>query len=228
MAIRLSYSFIRSKKRRRTISLHIKEDGRIVIYAPYRTPKWEIEKFLQEKESWISDKVSEKEKRLREAEKTFQPGEKFLYLGEWYPLEMQERGNRGSPLKLAFGKFILNGDHMADARDLFCDWYKREAKEKIKERVDYYSHRFQLVPEGIKITSARSRWGSCSRDNRLSFSWRIIMASLSVIDYVLIHELAHIREKNHSKKFWDYLESLFPGYRKQRHWLRENGHLLQI
>ena len=228
MAIRLSYSLIRSKKRRRTISLHIKEDGRIVIYAPYRTPKWEIEKFIQEKQSWIVEKVSEKEKRIKEAERAFLPGEKFLYLGEWYPLEMQEPGSQEPPLKLAFGKFILHHDHLPEARDLFCDWYKKEAKERIKERVDYYSRRFRLIPEGIKITSARFRWGSCSRDNRLSFSWRIIMGSLSVIDYVLIHELVHIREKNHSRNFWNYLESVFPGYKKHRHWLRENGHLLQL
>jgi len=219
---------MRSKKRRRTISLHIKEDGKIVIYAPYRTPKWEIEKFIQEKQPWISEKVLEKEKKIKEAEKTFLPGEKFLYLGEWYPLEMQESASQGPPLKLAFGKFILNDDHTAEARDLFCNWYKREAKEKITERVDYYSHRFHLVPEGIKITSARFRWGSCSRDNRVSFSWRIIMGSLSVIDYVLIHELVHIREKNHSRNFWNYLASIFPDYRQHRHWLRENGHLLQI
>ncbi len=228
MAIRLSYHLIRSEKRRKTISLHIKEDGRIVIYTPYHTPKWEIEKFIKEKKSWIIEKISEKEKRIKEVEKTFHPGEKFLYLGEWYPLEMQEPRSKEPALKLVFGKFILNHDHVEEARDLFANWYKKEAKEKIKERVDYYSNRFQLFPEGIKITSARSRWGSCSRDNRLSFSWRVIMASLAVIDYILIHELVHIREKNHSKKFWNYLESVLPDYRKHRRWLRENGHLLQL
>jgi hypothetical protein len=228
MAIRLSYHLIRSKKRRKTISLHIKEDGKIVIYTPYHTPRWEIEKFIKEKQSWIVEKISEKEKRTKEVEKTFHPGEKFLYLGEWYPLEMQEPRSKEPPLKLVFGKFILNHDHVEEARALFGNWYKREAKEKITERVDYYSNRFQLFPEGIMITSARSRWGSCSRDNRLSFSWRIIMASLAVIDYILIHELVHIREKNHSKKFWNCLESVLPEYRKHRRWLRENGHLLQL
>lgn len=228
MAIPFSYHLIRSKKRRKTISLHIKEDGKIVIYTPYCTPKWEIEKFIEEKESWIIGKISEREKRTKEVEKTFLPGEKFLYLGEWYPLEIQESSNRGAPLTLAFGKFILSHDRIGEARDLFCHWYKKEAKEKITERVDHYGNRFQLLPEGIKITSARSRWGSCSRDNRLSFSWRIIMASLTIIDYVLIHELVHIREKNHSQKFWNYLESVLPDYRKHRSWLRENGHLLQL
>jgi predicted metal-dependent hydrolase len=222
------YYLIRSKKRRKTISLHIKEDGRIVIYTPYHTPKWEIEKFIRERQSWIVGKISETEKRIKEGEKTFLPGERFLYLGEWYPLEMQESTNKESPLRLVFGKFILNRDRIEEARDLFSQWYKREAKERIGERVDYYSNRFQLFPQGIKITSARSRWGSCSRDNRLSFSWRIMMASLAVIDYILIHELAHIREKNHSKKFWAYVESVLPDYKKHRHWLRENGHLLQL
>jgi predicted metal-dependent hydrolase len=228
MAIRLSYHLIRSKKRRKTISLHIKEDGKIIIYTPFRTPKWEIERFIEEKQSWIVEKISETEKRIKEGEKTFLPGEKFLYLGEWYPLEIEESANKKPPLTLAFGRFILDHNHRAEARDLFCNWYKKEAKEKITERVGHYSDRFQLFPEGIRITSARSRWGSCSRDNRLSFSWRIIMASLTVIDYVLIHELVHIREKNHSHKFWNHLETVLPDYRKQKSWLRENGHLLQL
>jgi len=228
MAIHLSYHLIRSKKRRRTISLRIKEDGKIVIYAPHHTPKWEIEKFIKEKQIWIVNKISEKEKQIIEAEKTFLSGERFLYLGEWYPLEIHEFDHKEPPLRLSFGKFILNKDHIEGARDLFIKWYKREAKEKIVGRIDYYSHRLHLFPRGIRITNARSRWGSCSRDNRLSFSWRIIMASLTVIDYILIHELVHIREKNHSKRFWTTLESILPDYRKHRLWLKENGHLLQV
>ena len=228
MAIHLSYHLIRRKKRRRTISLRIKEDGKIVIYAPHHTPKWEIEKFIKEKQIWIVNKISEKEKQIKEAEKTFLSGERFLYLGEWYPLEIHEFDHKEPPLRLSFGKFILNKDHIEGVRDLFIKWYKREAKEKIVGRIDYYSHRLHLFPRGIRITNARSRWGSCSRDNRLSFSWRIIMASLTVIDYILIHELVHIREKNHSKRFWTTLESILPDYRKHRLWLKENGHLLQV
>ena len=228
MAIFLSYHLIRSKRRRRTISLQIKEDGKVVISAPYHTPKWEIEKFIKEKESWVVQKISEKEKQIKEGEKTFLPGERFLYLGEWYPLEIHDSDHKGLPLRLSFGNFILNKDHIGEARDLFIQWYKREAKEKIVGRIDYYSHRLHLFPMGIRITNARSRWGSCSRDNRLSFSWRMIMASLPIIDYILIHELVHIREKNHSKRFWVTLESILPDYRKYRLWLKENGHLLQV
>jgi predicted metal-dependent hydrolase len=228
MAVRLSYHLIRSKRRKKTISLQIKEDGKVVISAPYHTPKWEIEKFIKEKEFWVVQKISEKEKQIKEGEKTFLPGERFLYLGEWYPLEIHESDHKGPPLRLSFGNFILNKNNIGGARDLFIQWYKREAKEKIVGRIDYYSYRLHLFPKGIRITNARSRWGSCSRDNRLSFSWRIIMASLPIIDYILIHELVHIREKNHSKRFWVTLESILPDYRKYRLWLKEKGHLLKV
>jgi predicted metal-dependent hydrolase len=219
---------IRSKRRRKTISLHIKEDGRVVIYVPYHTPKGEIEGFIKEKESWVIKKISEKERSIKETEKAFIPGEKFLYLGESYPLEIGDTRYRGLPLKLSFGKFILDKDRLEEARDLFIHWYKREAKEKIEGRLHYFSNRLQLFPKGLKITSAKYRWGSCSRDSRLSFSWKIIMAPLSVIDYVLIHELVHIKEKNHSKRFWTYLETILPDYRKHRFWLKENGYRLWL
>lgn len=225
---RLNVQLIRSKKRRKTLSLRIKEDGSIVLYVPYHTPKGEIEGFIKGKESWVIKKISEKERSIKETEKAFIPGEKFLYLGESYPLEIRESDHQEPPLKLSFGKFILDQGHIEEARDLFVQWYKREAKEKIAGRVDYYSNRLDLFPKGIKITSAKYRWGSCSRDNRLSFSWRMIMAPLTILDYILIHELAHIKEKNHSRRFWRYLESILPDYRRQRLWLKENGHRLRF
>lgn len=224
----LDFQLIRSKRRRKTISLHIKEDGRVVIYVPYHTPKGEIEGFIKEKESWVIKKISEKGRSIKETEKAFITGEKFLYLGESYPLEIGDTHYRGLPLRLSFGKFILDKDRLEEARDLFIHWYKREAKEKIEGRLHYFSNRLQLFPKGLKITSAKYRWGSCSRDSRLSFSWKIIMAPLSVIDYVLIHELVHIKEKNHSKRFWTYLETILPDYRKHRFWLKENGYRLWL
>jgi predicted metal-dependent hydrolase len=228
MDFHLNYQLKRSKKRIKTISLQIKEDGHIAIYAPYHTPKGEIEKFLDNNQSWILKKLSEKESSIKKVEKAFLPGETFFYLGELYPLDIQESDFKGSPLKLSFGKFILEENRVGEARDLFIKWYKKEAAENLTRRIDYYSHRLQLFPKGIKITSAKHRWGSCSRNNRLSFSWRMIMAPLSAIDYILIHELVHIKEKNHSKRFWNYLESILPEYREHKRWLKEKGHLLQL
>jgi predicted metal-dependent hydrolase len=219
---------IKSKRRRKTISLHIKEGGNIVIRAPHKASKREIEEFIREREAWVVEKLTEEEERRKELQKAFVPGEKFLYLGESYPLEIDESDRKELPLKLSFGKFVLNRDRIEEARNLFIEWYKREAKEKIEARVRYYSDRFHLLPKGTKITGAKSRWGSCSRDDRLSFSWRIIMAPLRIIDYILVHELVHIKEKNHSRNFWAALEGILPDYRERRVWLKKNGHRLWL
>ena len=208
------------------MSLRIKDDGKIVIYVPHRTLPEEIERFIEKSRSWVSRKVSERENSVREAERGFVQGERFLYLGEAYPLSMEANGDKGPPLKLSFGRFILDQDRVNEAKDLFTQWYRAEARENLEGRIDYYSHHLLLFPKAVRITSARSRWGSCSGDNRLSFSWRIIMAPLDVIDYIIIHELAHIREKNHSRRFWSYLESIVPDYKERRNWLKENGYSL--
>jgi len=225
---RFNFQLIKSKGRRKTISLHIREGGEIVIHAPHKASKREIEEFLREREAWVVRKLLEEKERRKELQRGFVPGEKFLYLGEWYPLEIDESGRKGLPLTLSFGNFVLNKDYIEEAKDLFVEWYKREAKEKIEGRVRYYSNRFRLFPKQTKITGAKSRWGSCSRDNRLSFSWRIIMAPLKIIDYVLVHELVHIKEKNHSPNFWSALEKILPDYRECRVWLRRNGHRLWL
>jgi len=228
MDTHFNYQLIRSKKRRKTISLHIKGDGRIAIYAPYRTPQWEIERFVKERERWISAKLSERERAIESTRKSFSPGEEFLYLGESYPLEIEDGPAERASLRLSFGKFILRGNRLGEARDLFIAWYRKEARDKLIERVAFYSSKFELFPKGVKITSARSRWGSCSRDNLLCFSWRMMMVPLHVLDYVLIHELVHIKEKNHSRRFWNYLESLVPDYKECRRWLREHEHLVAL
>ena len=223
----LDYHLIRSRKRRRTISLQIKEDGAIALSVPYRTPVGEIERFLEERRPWICKKLAEREKRKKETAKTFADGEEFLFLGEWYPLTI-EKNEQGVPFRLYSGRFLLRSRYAEKIRDLFIRWYQGEARERIVERTLFYSRRLLLSPKGIKITSAQHRWGSCSRGDRLCFSWRIIMAPLPIIDYVVIHELVHIKEKNHSRRFWSHVESILPDYRVRRLWLRENGHLLQI
>jgi hypothetical protein len=96
------------------------------------------------------------------------------------------------------------------------------------ERVAYYSRQLSLFQEGIKITSAHYRYGSCSSKNRLSFTWRLVMAPLAVIDYIIIHELIHIKVKNHSKAFWDSVGTVMPDFRTHKRWLKENGHSLKL
>lgn len=225
----ISYSLVRSKKRRRTMSIQIMPDGRVVIRAPSRTPQAEIDRFFKTRSAWLQKKLLERE-RLPGGDAVkpprFTPGEKFLYLGEWYPLEVQDRNGRKAPLMLSWGTFILDAGRTVEAKDLFARWYKDEARKLLSDRVNHYGKCLNLFPSGITITSAQFRYGSCSPKNRLSFSWKLIMAPLPVIDYIVVHELIHIKEKNHSRRFWVSVEAAMPDYKKYRVWLRENHHLL--
>ncbi len=110
----------------------------------------------------------------------------------------------------------------------FTNWYKERAYEKIKERVEFYAQKRGLKYNRVNITSAEKRWGSCSAKGNLNFSWRLIMAPLPVVDYVVVHELVHLIEKNHSKEFWKKVKLFMPDYEKYKDWLKEKGHLLTL
>jgi len=213
------------------LSLRIMPDGRIVIRAPYRTPLAEIESFFQSRKDWVRKKLGEMDAAAGKdgpSTRMFASGEKFLYLGESYPLEIQSKDGRKRPLTLSWSRFILDEERTDEARVLFIEWYREEAKRLFADRVDHYSKRLNLLAKSIKITSAESRYGSCSPTNSLCFTWRLIMAPLAVIDYVIIHELVHVKVKNHSKKFWESVALAMPGYKVHRSWLRKNNHLLRL
>jgi predicted metal-dependent hydrolase len=124
--------------------------------------------------------------------------------------------------------FYLSRSAQARAEPVFIRWYKARALEFISERAALHAARFGLVHQGIRITSARTRWGSCSPEGRLNFTWRLILAPPEVVDYVVLHELAHLKVKNHSKRFWNKLQSMMPDYKSHVAWLRQNGHGLSL
>jgi predicted metal-dependent hydrolase len=226
----IDYHLVRSRKRRKTLLLTIERDGRVVIRVPYCTPEREIEAFFNGKLAWVKKKIEEKQKSIQNAEhlKQFVSGEKFLYLGEHYPLEMREPGKGRSRLALSHGVFFLDSDCTVKARDIFIQWYKERAREIFTERVNFYSRKLKLYPKEIRISSAKTRYGSCTADNNVFFSFRLVMAPYPKIDYVIVHELAHIKIKNHSQRFWRYMEEVMPEYRKYRKWLKDNSLLLDI
>jgi len=225
--MKLDYLLVRSKKRKKTISLQVKADGTTVVYAPYRTPLGEIDNFFNKKKRWLRLKIEEREKILKEIKpKEYLNGEIFLYLGIPYQLKIEDKSDGCNSLTFSSSQFVLARDRMHQGRQLFIEWYKKRSREYIEEMVNHYSQTLGLNPSGIRISNALCRWGSCSSDNHLSFSWLLIMAPCSVIDYVVVHELAHMKEKNHSKRFWSLVAKTIPDYKKQRLWLKENGHLL--
>jgi predicted metal-dependent hydrolase len=220
------YILKRSRKRRKTISLQISSKAEVIVSAPYFTKDCEINRFVQEKQNWIQ-KIIQKQKAalLQNKDKQYISGEKFYYLGEPYPLETFFQQNLPAGLVFWGNRFYLNcPDGAARQKGYFTAWYKAKAREYLPRQAESLGRGLQLPLRNIRITSAQTRWGSCSGENNLAFSFRLIMAPRRVIDYVIVHELMHIKEKNHSAKFWKLMEISMPEYKTQRKWLKDNGH----
>lgn len=226
----ITYKIKRSRKRRKTISLQISDKSEIVIAAPHFTPLEEINRFVQEKQNWINKTIrTQKEEAIRIKEREFITGEKFYYLGASYPLEVIFDPFETEGVSLLNHCFYINTRGNRDLRKYyFVSWYKKKAREYICQRVDFFRSVLKLQSGTITISSAEKRWGSCSPDDNLSFSFRLIMAPPDVIDYVVIHELMHIKEKNHSSKFWALVELAMPEYKNHRRWLQNNHRALML
>ncbi len=213
------------RSRRRTIALEIAPNATLVVRAPLREPLARIEEFVREKAGWISRHLSRVALRPHHCPKEFTEGEKFLYLGQAYVLRLKDNGV--APL-LFQDEFVLNRACRPFAKQMFVNWYIKEAKKTIGERARVLARKFGFSYQDVKITAASRRWGSCSVKDELNFTWRLVMAPMAVIDYVVVHELAHTREKNHSRNFWRVVAAMMPDYKTQLKWLRENEKLLEL
>jgi predicted metal-dependent hydrolase len=146
-------------------------------------------------------------------------------LGNTYSLEIV-KGQR-KPLLLE-GNFKLAESAQSKAKLAFERWYRAQAREILTERVEHYAGQYGFEYKKIGITSARTRWGSCSANGSLNFSWRLLLAPLEAVDYVVVHELVHTVFHNHSKRFWKRVEKIMPDYKERRKWLRRNGQQLTL
>ena len=225
----LTYRIIRTKRRKKTLSLHIEHDGSIVIRALSHLLTAAVGKFFNEKKPWIDKKLRQiAVERGDHKPKEFVSGEDFYYLGGRHKLQISAKTDHQRPFFFTDDTFCLDERCQEKAKDLFVTWYKEQAEITIRERLHVYREQMQLSPKRERITSAKHQWGGCSSRNTLSFSWRLMMAPLSVIDYIVVHELAHIKEKNHSPRFWKIVETTLPDYRHRRNWLKRHGYLLNL
>jgi predicted metal-dependent hydrolase len=210
---------IRSK--RKTVAIVVRPDASVIVRAPLRATRASILEFVEKNTAWIEKKQAQARETALPAPREYVAGARFEYLGNEYLLEIVQ-GQKKS-LLMEDGKFKLAMSARQAARLAFERWYREQARKIISERVDYYVqlHGFQYSRLGI--TSARTRWGSCSASGALNFSWRLIQAPIEVVDYVVVHELVHTVIHNHSGRFWKRVEQTMPDYRERRTWLRKNG-----
>jgi len=213
---------VRSK--RKTLSLIVETDGTLTVRAPLRMKDTDIRRFIEEKKGWINQKQA---KALKDAvaPRQFVDGESFLYLGKEVTLRIVPNGNSALMMD---GIFKLTKSAQLRAESVFEDWYKKQARKVLSERVIFFAHKYGFKVGKIRISSARTRWGSYSSKGTLSYTWRLVMAPLEIIDYVVVHELCHSKELNHSKAFWAQVEAILPDYKWRRKWLKSNGAKLRL
>lgn len=155
----------------------------------------------------------------------YQLQKKYLYLGKTY--EVVHRQNQKNIVELA-DKLYIASNNPKYVRTYLLAWYKQQARRVIANRVMHYSRISGVQFQSIRIGSTETQWGSCSSQKNLHFNWKLIMAPLPVIDYVVTHELAHIAELNHSRAFWEKVRRMYPLYRYYRTWLKRYGETLTI
>lgn len=212
------------RSHRKTIGLQITNDARLIVRAPHFAPEGLIYKLVRQKGPWIKAKQDYfKQRQGKIPVRKFEPGEEFLYLGQGYPLVVTENLPKAVILD---GSLMISNVVLGNARDHIENWYKDQALGYITQRVENYTRMSDFKYRSIRINNATTRWGSCGGKDTLNFTWRLIMAPARVVDYVVVHELVHLKQRDHSRKFWIKVAEMMPDYSQDERWLKHNGHLL--
>lgn len=216
----IPYTIVRSS--RKTVALVVNSEAQLVVRAPYRVSEREIESFVKKKERWILEKqlqisaFGEKHSQI-----VAEDGEAILYLGNAYTIQRSEC----EYISIDSTFLYIPREYAID--DIIV-WLKEEALHVVTERAVFYADLMGVKFADIKLSEAKSRWGSCSAKNSLNFAWRLIMCPVAAIDYIVVHELSHIKYKNHGAEFWARVKTVLPNYKEQQDWLKLNRKLMEI
>jgi predicted metal-dependent hydrolase len=222
----INFQIIRSPKRR-TLTITVERDQRIVVHAPDRTPEQEVHRIVEAKRQWILEKIHHPQKykvRPHAPGKEVVNGESALYLGTEYRIEVGETTSGA----IEFARiFTVPPAHLARRRKVLRGWYLAQAKVEILARVIRHARELGVTYKGARIVDNRYRWGSCTVRDNVNFNWRLIKAPMFVIDYVIVHELAHLIEGNHTTEFWSIVRAKVPLVEKAKAWLKQHGQMLE-
>ncbi len=228
----ISYT-VRISDRAKYLRLSISMKNGLEVIVPKGQGNIDIEPFLKKKSSWIIEKL-EHLKKIDDQGKSriIRENSKILYLGEQFSLKNNPALLTGQISKNEQTVYVnldalkQSGNYQGCLRLLFEAWYKDQAKLIISARVDYYKVIIGVQINKISIKNQKSRWGSSSSLKNLNFNWKLIMAPMEIIDYLVIHELAHQKVPNHSKYFWEVVKYYCSDYKDHEQWLKQNGHKL--
>ena len=217
----LSYTLLRRK--RRTIGFKVDFDG-LTVSASLREPYTYLDQLISERAAWIAAKLKEIDAR-RIPERKWKNGERLPLLGDEVELYLYRTYTRSEPIHHA-GKILVGVPDTHDAQTIqtrVANWYKRRAEQDFQTRIALLAPRLGVALPPMKLSNAKSTWGMCLPSGLIRLSWRLIKAPPPQIDYVVAHELAHLKHMNHSRAFWNTLAKLYPDYQREREALERDG-----
>lgn len=222
----LTYTIQRSARRRK-LTITVERDRTVIVHAPEGTSDEKINQIVESKRQWIYEKIGHPQKYRdlpHPPGKELVSGESALYLGRQYRIEVVKTGL--SEIKFA-QRFLIPAAQTSKRVEALREWYINKAKEKIVPRVKHHARQLGVDVAGVKIVDNRYRWGSCTLNNNVNINWRLIKAPMFVVDYVIVHELTHLIEANHTPRFWNIVRAQAPTMEKAKAWLKDYGQLLE-
>lgn len=226
------YTAIR-KRGRKSVSIFVRPDMTIEVIVPHAMAEKAIEHIVATKQNWINKKLKEfGSSDFQRTENLYLEGELFLYMGRHLTLIVSN--GRGSvcisndTLQVAVPPGLLGEDRAFYIRQKLLDYYSAEAQRVLREKTSTMADAFGVTPVYVAVKEYKSRWGTCFSDGRIFYNWKLILAPEDIMEYVVAHELCHLRVPNHSKRFWELVETEIPEWKTRRKWLKINGHALCI
>jgi Predicted metal-dependent hydrolase len=226
----IRYNLIRCA--RKSIGIKITPEKGVEVRVPHNITVKAVQQIIEEKAEWIQKKTElVNEKASLRPKHDFKTGEEILLLGEKYSLVIEPAlQKKEEHIAIKENKIYLQVYNPSKEyiKTYLINWYKSLAKEYLTKKTFHYSEKVQVTFETVKITNPSKRWGSCTSKGNINYNWRIIMAPEEMIDYLVVHELAHRKEMNHSKRFYEILKSIMPDYKNREKWLKTNGVALDL
>ena len=213
----------------KTASVRV-EEGKVSVVVPFNLPNDKITKVVTDKTRWIKEKIYLQQQYKPSRLKEYVNGESFAYLGRNYRLKLIV-GKKQS-VKLKNGRLVVAlPEHQQTnikINQAITGWYRHHAIQRLNDKVKRYASIIGVTPESINIRTFKSRWGSCHANGNILFNWKVIIAPNPIVDYVVVHELCHLKQHDHSPKFWKLVERVLPDYLDSKEWLKVNGQDLEV
>ncbi len=222
----MKYNFnisIKRTNRLKTVSLKVKNQE-VVLSIPKFVTDSEIDNIIERKINWIRNKLAIEKTNNFNIKKKYENGEKFLYFGSEYSLKIKHSNSDNVYLDNNIMIVeVKNNSKAVHIRNILNNWYIAESKKYLIKTTNYYEVLIGVSVNKLIFGKYKSKWGSCNSKKTISYDWRIIMAPLEVIHYLIIHELCHIKHLNHSNDFWKTVEKYMANYKLQKKWLKTNS-----